>query len=89
MQIDTHKKVFTKLFPNEDSSDINVSSLPSSQIVNFYRDNLFPDMENFEEGYRTAEDENISNYKEKAYQDKVLVRNSQYWDAKMEKLKDN
>ena len=48
---------------------------------------MFPNVDTFEEGYLTAEDDNVSKYKRRAYEDKVLVRSGQHWESKMQKLK--
>jgi hypothetical protein len=43
---------------SDKSSDIAVSSMHTNEIVGFYRDNFF-NARQFEEGYVTAEDEDI------------------------------
>ena len=45
------------------------------------------DQRQFEDGYITAEDENVPVSKEQAYADKVLIRTHDHWNKRITKLK--
>lgn len=85
--IDANKKIWKELCQSNESSEIGVSSIHTNEVVDFYRDNLF-DPQQFEEGYITAEDEDVSKLKGHAHLDKVLVRTQEYWDKKIQQLKE-